>query len=55
MNIEITQKQAELILQFADTTVKAYGLQVAEQALEIKNILDIAFAKTQETNVDTSK
>jgi hypothetical protein len=51
MNIEITQKQAELILQFTDIAVKNYGLQIAEEAIEIRNLINMAFAKTQDKQI----
>ena len=44
MKLELSQSQAQTILQLADATVRAHGLQVVRQAVTVMDILDAAAA-----------
>jgi Tfp pilus assembly protein PilV len=44
MKLELSQSQAQTILQLADAAVRAHGLQVVRQAVTVMDILDAAAA-----------
>ena len=44
MNITLTTEQAQELLQITDAAVRAYGLQLARQAVRVMDMLDAAAA-----------
>lgn len=42
MKIELTDQEAQELLQLADAAVRAHGLKLARQAVRVMDILDAA-------------
>lgn len=49
MNLSLTEEDAGMFLQLADAAVRAHGLQVARQAVQMMDLLDAAAAGSEPT------